>query len=69
VLPLRRPAEMQLLGQRHEVAKLAQLHTRRQVRVRPILVLRPGQETLTTSLLPRPGSWNAKSAVSPVTGS
>src|SRR5580693_10224898 len=36
VLPLRRPAEVQLLGQRHEVAKLPKLHTRRQVRIQPI---------------------------------
>ena len=39
VLPLSRPAEMQLLGQRHEIAELAQFHTRRQVRVRSIPVL------------------------------
>ena len=39
VLPLRCPAEVQLLGQRHEIAELAQLHTRRQVRVRSIPVL------------------------------
>ena len=30
VLPLRCPAEVQLLGQRYEIAELAQLHTRRQ---------------------------------------
>ena len=41
VLPLRSPAEMQLLGQRHEVAELTQLHARRQVRIRYIPVL-PG---------------------------
>ena len=39
VLPLRRPAEVQLLGQRHEVAKLPKLHTRRQVRIQ--LIPRP----------------------------
>ena len=41
VLPLRRPAEMQLLRQRHEIAKLTKLHARRQVRVQPIPAL-PG---------------------------
>jgi hypothetical protein len=30
---------VQLFGQRHEIAELAQLHTRRQVRVRSIPVL------------------------------
>ena len=48
VLPLGRPAEVQLLRQRHEIAKLSQLHTRRQVRIQSILRLRP-------SLRPRPG--------------
>ena len=33
VLPLGRPAEVQLLRQRHEVAKLPKLHARRQFRI------------------------------------
>ena len=37
VLPLRRPAEMQLPGQRYEIAELAQLHARRQARARSII--------------------------------
>jgi hypothetical protein len=40
VLALGRPAEVQFLGQRHEVAQLPKLHARHQVRIQPIPRLR-----------------------------
>jgi len=41
VLPLRGPAEVQFLGQGHEIAELTQLHACRQARVRFIIFSAP----------------------------
>jgi hypothetical protein len=78
VLALGRPAEVQLLRQRDEVAQLPKLHARRHVRIWSISVLpelpagsrdidAPRQETLTASLLlwPGPGEWPQGSPSSP----